>query len=104
MIIPHFNDGDSAFYVKFFYGRWGGSFSGIIENMIRHPNRVVSDAVQHDRIKFYKQLVAPLAGLPLLVAGAPADGGAADAGQRDRRLAVRPHDPVPVHVGHRRPR
>lgn len=66
LVIPHFNQGDSAFYLRFFYGRWGGSFTGIVENMVRHPNRVLSDAVQHDRLTFYKQLLAPLAGLPLL--------------------------------------
>lgn len=65
LIIPHFNDGDSAFYLKMFYGRWGGSFSGIVENIVRHPNRVVSDAVQHDRLTFYKQLSWPVAWLPL---------------------------------------
>ncbi|WP_117000456.1 DUF2079 domain-containing protein [Desertimonas flava] len=66
LIIPHFNDGDSAFYLKMFYGRWGGSFSGIVENIVRHPNRVISDAVQHDRLTFYKQLAWPVGWLPLL--------------------------------------
>lgn len=66
LIIPHFNDGDSAFYLKMFYGRWGGSFSGIVDNIVRHPNRVISDAVQHDRITFYKQLAWPVGWLPLL--------------------------------------
>lgn len=65
-VLPHFNDGDGAFYLKFFYGRYGGTFRGIIEAILFDPERVVSDAVQPDRIDFYKGLFLPYGGLSLL--------------------------------------
>ena len=33
--------------------------------MLRHPNRVVRDATQPDRLRFYRDLLLPLGGLPL---------------------------------------
>ena len=33
--------------------------------MLRHPNRVISDATQPDRLRFYRDLALPLGGLPL---------------------------------------
>ena len=46
VVIPHFNDGSAAFYLKWFYGDWGGSLSGIAKNVLRHPNRVIDAATQ----------------------------------------------------------
>ena len=60
-----FNDGKEPFYVTYFYGNYGDSGPDIVKTVLQHPNRVVSDAVQHDRVKFYKQLGWPLAWLPL---------------------------------------
>ncbi len=60
-----FNDGKEPFYITYFYGNYGSSSGEIVANMLRNPNRVVSDAVQPDRLKFYKQLGWPLAWLPL---------------------------------------
>ena len=66
VVIPAFNEGNSAFYLEMFYGRWGGSFSGILESIVRRPDLVVSDAVQPDRITFYKHLLWPVGWLALL--------------------------------------
>lgn len=60
-----FNDGKEPFYITYFYGNYGDTGPEVVETMLLHPDRVVSDAVQHDRLKFYKQLGWPLAWLPL---------------------------------------
>ena len=60
LFIPHFNHGDQAFYLQNFFGDYGGTFPGIVRTIMRHPNWVVRDAVQHDRIVFYKKLLWPL--------------------------------------------
>jgi uncharacterized membrane protein len=65
VIIRHFNAGEPPFYLSFFFQQYGGSFSGIVRNSLRHPNWVVRDAVQPDRIRFYRDLTLPLGGLPL---------------------------------------
>ena len=57
---PHFNDGKEPFYITYFYGNYGKSTPEIISTIVRHPDRVVSDAVQHDRLVFYKQLGWPV--------------------------------------------
>ena len=103
VIIRHFNAGEPPFYLSFFFQQYGGSFSGIVRNSLRHPNWVVRDAIQPDRIRFYRDLTLPLGLLAAGLAAAPVDGCAAAAGQRDRRLAVRPPDPLPVHVRDDRP-
>lgn len=66
VVIPHFNNGGEAFYLKYFFGRWGGSLSGIAENVLRHPDRVISDAMQGDRTRFYRQLGLPLGGFAIV--------------------------------------
>ena len=37
----------------------------IARTMLRHPDRVVRDATQPDRIRFYRDLLLPFGGLPL---------------------------------------
>ena len=59
-IIRHFNDGQDPFYITYFYGHYGDSASEVLAEMIRRPDRVVSDAVQADRLKFYKQMSWPM--------------------------------------------
>ena len=66
VVIPHFNDGGSAFYLQYFFSEWGGSLSGIAENVLRHPDRVINMAMQPDRKRFYYQLGLPLGGFSLL--------------------------------------
>ena len=64
-VIPHFNQGKQPFYIQYFYSNYGKDMPAIIETMMRHPNRVVSDATQPDRLRFYRDLALPLGGLPL---------------------------------------
>jgi len=60
LVIPHFNDGKEPFYITYFYGNYGTSAPEILRSIIAHPDRVISDAVQHDRLTFYKQLSWPV--------------------------------------------
>ena len=64
-VIPHFNQGKQPFYIQYFYSNYGTDMPEIIKTMIRHPNRVISDATQTDRLRFYRDLALPLGGLPL---------------------------------------
>jgi uncharacterized membrane protein len=64
-VIPHFNQGKQPFYIQYFYSNYGKDVPAIIETMLRHPNRVVGDATQPDRLRFYRDLALPLGGLPL---------------------------------------
>ena len=64
-VIPHFNQGKQPFYVQYFYSNYGKDMPAIIETMLRHPNRVIGDATQPDRLRFYRDLALPLGGLPL---------------------------------------
>lgn len=63
--LVHFNDDKEPFYITYFYGNYGKDSFEIVRTILEHPNRVVSDAVQHDRLTFYKQLGWPLGWLPL---------------------------------------
>lgn len=60
VVIPIFNDGKEPFYITYFYGNYGKSAPEILGNIISRPDKVVSDAVQHDRLTFYKQLSWPV--------------------------------------------
>ena len=59
-VIPYFNDGQDPFYISYFYGQYGDNTPEILNTIIRRPDRVVSDAVQHDRLTFYKQMSWPM--------------------------------------------
>lgn len=59
-VLPLNNDGKEPFYITYFYGNYGNDTVEIVGNILRHPNRVVSDAVQHDRLVFYKQMSWPV--------------------------------------------
>jgi uncharacterized membrane protein len=65
IVLVVFNDGQQPFYVTSFYGNYGSSMPEIVWNMVRRPDTVVSDAVQHDRLTFYKQMMWPLGWMPL---------------------------------------
>lgn len=65
VIIPHFNNGEQAFYVDYFFREYGGSLPGVARTILRHPDWVVRDATKPDRIRFYRDLALPLGGLPL---------------------------------------
>ncbi len=60
LVLPFYNDGKEPFYITYFYGNYGNDTTEILKTIITHPNRVVSDAVQHDRIVFYKQMSWPV--------------------------------------------
>ena len=66
VVIPHFNRGEQPFYIDYFYGNYGSSTGEIVRTMLSRPDRVVSDATQPDRIRFYRDLLLPWGGLPLL--------------------------------------
>ena len=66
LVIPHFNNGEPPFYMSWFFAHYGGSLFGIVETILRHPDRLVSDATQPDRIRFYRDLTLPLGGFALL--------------------------------------
>jgi uncharacterized membrane protein len=66
IVIPHFNQGKQPFYIEYFYSNYGKDMPQIISTILRHPNRVISDATQPDRIRFYRDLALPLGGLPLV--------------------------------------
>ena len=89
LVIPHFNQGKQPFYIQYFYSNYGKDMPAIIKTMLRHPNRVIGDATQPDRLRFYRDLALPLGGLPLVGTAGIADGAPADAGQRDRSQPVR---------------
>ena len=65
LIIPAFNRGLEPFYVEYFYGHYGSNTREIVEAIMTRPDRVVSDATQSDRIRFYRDLLLPWGGLPL---------------------------------------
>ncbi len=65
LVIPHFNQGKQPFYIQYFYSNYGSTMPEIMKTMIRHPNRVIGDATQPDRLRFYRDLALPLGGLPL---------------------------------------
>ena len=66
LIIPFFNDWAQPFYIQYFYGNYGASMPEIIANIVKRPDRVISDATKPDRVRFYRDLLTPLGGLPLL--------------------------------------
>ncbi len=66
LVIKHYNNGLDPFYVKFFYGDFGSTTFEVAKNMAANPDKVVSLAIQPDRLDFYKKLVLPLGGLPIL--------------------------------------
>ena len=65
LVIPAFNQGQQPFYIGYFYGNYGSDTVEIAQTIIRRPDRVVSDATQPDRLRFYRDLLLPWGGLPL---------------------------------------
>lgn len=65
LVIPAFNQGNQPFYISYFYGNYGSDTFEIAETMLTRPDRVVSDATQPDRLRFYRDLLLPWGGLPL---------------------------------------
>ena len=65
LVIPHFNGGKQPFYIGYFYGNYGDSLPAIARSILERPDRVVSDATQPDRLRFYRDLLLPWGGVPL---------------------------------------
>jgi uncharacterized membrane protein len=65
-VIPHFNRGDEPFYVSAYYGNYGDTTTQVVGEILRRPQRVISDATQPDRLRFYRDLLLPLGVTPLL--------------------------------------
>jgi uncharacterized membrane protein len=64
--IPYFNNGQEPFYVAYFYSEYGKTMGQVVANIARHPNKVIAAAAKVDRLRFYRDLLVPLGGLPLL--------------------------------------
>jgi len=65
VIIPTANGGSSPFYVQELFPGFGDSLGAIAVNMITHPGRVLSLATQPDRLTYYREMLAPVAFMPL---------------------------------------
>lgn len=65
LVMPAFNDWQQPFYVEYFFGHYGSSMPEIVQTMIARPDRVIGDATQPDRLRFYRDLLLPVGGLPL---------------------------------------
>jgi uncharacterized membrane protein len=65
VIIPIANGGSSPFYVKELFPGFGDSLSAIAVNLITHPARFFSLVSQPDRLTYYRELLVPVAFMPL---------------------------------------
>ena len=65
LVIPAFNRWEEPFYVEYFYGHYGSDTFEVVSEIATRPDRVVSDATQPDRLRFYRDLLVPWGGLPL---------------------------------------
>jgi uncharacterized membrane protein len=65
LFLPAFNGWAQPFYIEYFYGSYGSTMPEIGWNILKRPDRVVSDATQPDRLRFYRDLLLPLGALPL---------------------------------------
>lgn len=64
VIIPHFNEGQSAFVAR--YGEYGGGAAEIVRTMIAEPGRTMSDLLAPSNLIYWARLLGPLGFLPLL--------------------------------------
>ncbi len=65
VIIPIANGGSSPFYVRELFPGFGDSLSAIAVNLITHPGKFFSLVTQPDRLTYYRQLLVPVAFMPL---------------------------------------
>jgi uncharacterized membrane protein len=62
VVIPHFNNGaGSAFLSR--YGEVGGTPSGVLEELVTHPLRVLGHALDERGLTYLAELLLPLLGL-----------------------------------------
>lgn len=65
VIIPIANGGSSPFYVRELFPGFGDSLGGIVVNLVTHPDRFLALVTQPDRLTYYRQLLVPVAFMPL---------------------------------------
>jgi uncharacterized membrane protein len=65
VIMPTANGGSGPFYVQSWFPGFGDSLGAIVSNLITHPGRVLSLVTQPDRLTYYRQLLVPVAFMPL---------------------------------------
>lgn len=75
LVIPAFNQWQQPFYIGYFYGNYGANTTEIVQTIVTRPDRVISDATQPDRLRFYRDLLLPWGGLPLAGLGQLAMAG-----------------------------
>jgi uncharacterized membrane protein len=64
VIIPHFNEGQSAFVSR--YGEYGGGPGEILRTALTRPDRVATDLLAADNLRYWLHLLWPFAFIPLL--------------------------------------
>jgi uncharacterized membrane protein len=74
LIIPLSGGGSGPYYQQFFSG-FGDSLGAVATNLLLHPSRLAHLAIQPDRLSYYRELLAPVAFLPLAAPLALAIGG-----------------------------
>jgi uncharacterized membrane protein len=74
LIIPLSGGGSGPYYQQFFSG-FGDSLGAVATNLLLHPSRLVDLAVQPDRLAYYREVLAPVALLPLAAPLVLAIGG-----------------------------
>jgi uncharacterized membrane protein len=75
VIIPLAGGGTGPYYYQQFFPGFGDSAGAIVGNLIFHPSRIVHLATQADRLAYYRQVLAPVAFLPLAAPLVLAIGG-----------------------------
>jgi uncharacterized membrane protein len=65
-IIPHHLQGESAFYVQYFFGSYGNSMGEVVTHLATNPQEVVRAASQPDAKTFLLDLLGPLGFFPLV--------------------------------------
>jgi uncharacterized membrane protein len=64
VVIPAAGGGDGPFYQELFPG-FGDSLGEIVWNMVVHPSRLLELATRPDRLRYYWQVLGPVAFFPL---------------------------------------
>ena len=65
VVIPHYDGGQQAFYADFF-PTLGRSLPQVLRTIVRHPSRVYRVMARKDRRRYYIQMLAPVAFLPVI--------------------------------------
>jgi uncharacterized membrane protein len=74
LIIPLSGGGSGPYYQQFFSG-FGDSLGSVATTLLLHPSRLLHLAVQPDRLSYYREVLAPVAFLPLAAPLVLAIGG-----------------------------